>query len=58
MNPWGFEEYLSERSLAKTTIKYKIRLIRYLEIRFNLWDSEAIGEHIKKLDSSKRRKNK
>ena len=57
MNAWGFEEYLQERGLAKTTIEYKLRLIRYLEIRFNLWDSEAIREHIKKLDCNKRRKN-
>ncbi len=55
--PWGFEDYLKDKGLAETTIEYKLGLIRYLELRFNLYESEAIREHIKRLTCSKRRKN-
>ena len=56
-NPQPFLEFLHDRELAETTIETKLRLIRYLELRFNLWDTESIREHIKKLECSKRRKN-
>jgi len=37
-----FDEFLKAKELAPTTISYKIGLIRHLELRFNLWDSEII----------------
>ena len=52
-----FECYLRGRGLAETTIEYKLRLIRYLELRFNLYDSESIREHIKAVECNGRRKN-
>ena len=53
----NFKEYLSEKGLAETTIEAKLLLIRYLEKHFNLWDSEAIKEHIRTVVCCKRRKN-
>jgi hypothetical protein len=53
----SFADFLKDKELAPTTIKYKIGLIRYLELRFNLWDAESIKSHIKSVQCSGRRKN-
>jgi len=52
-----FDEFLKAKGLAPTTISYKIGLIRHLELRFNLWDSEIIKEYIRNYKCSGRRKN-
>ena len=52
-----FEGYLRERGLAVTTIKYKVGLIRHLELRFNLWESDVIRNYIRDVECSPRRKN-
>ena len=52
-----FDEFLKAKELAPTTISYKIGLIRHLELRFNLWDSEIIKEYIRNYKCSGRRKN-
>ena len=38
-------------------MEHKLRLVRYLERRFNLWESDAIREHIKRCSFRNRRKN-
>jgi len=38
-------------------MEYKLRLIRHLELRFNLWDSESISNYIQTYKCSNRRKN-
>ncbi|MCK4827654.1 hypothetical protein KA005_68635, partial [bacterium] len=53
----SFEEYLHEKGLAETTIEYKLRLIRYLELRLNRYDSDSIKEHLRNNSCSNRRKN-
>ena len=53
----GFEEFLKKKGLAETTIDNKRQLIRYLELRLNLWDSDGIREHIRTLACSKKRRN-
>jgi integrase len=52
-----FEAYLRGKGLAETTIGYKLRLIRHLELRFNLWDSDSIKQYIRNYSCSGRRKN-
>ena len=52
-----FSEYLRDRRLADTTIEYKLRLIRHLELRFNLWESDTIREYLKNYSCGGRRKN-
>ena len=52
-----FEEYLREKELAETTIEYKLRLIRHLELRFNLWNGDSIKQYLRKYSCSGRRKN-
>ena len=53
----SFEDYLKDRGLASTTIESKLCMVRHLELRFNLWDSEAIREYIKRYECTGRRKN-
>ncbi len=38
-------------------MEYKLRLVRYLELRFNLWESDAIREYLKGYSCGNRRKN-
>ena len=52
-----FTEYLKDRRLAETTIEYKLRLVRHLELRFNLWDTESIRNYITDAEFGNRRKN-
>jgi hypothetical protein len=52
-----FEQYLKGKGLAETTIRYKLRLIQHLELRFNLWNAKAIRNYIRNYDCSNRRRN-
>ena len=52
-----FVGYLRARRLADTTVEYKLRLIRHLELRFNLWDTESIKDYIRDGECGSRRKN-
>jgi len=41
----------------ESTIQFKIKIVKQLERRFNLWDSEKVREYIKASKSTNRRKN-
>jgi integrase len=56
-NPQPFKEYLEDLRLAQSTIQYKQRLIRHLELRFNLYNSDAIKAYIRRSKWGSRRKN-
>jgi hypothetical protein len=43
--------------LIESTVQFKIKIVKQLEFRFNLWDSENIKTYIKKSMSTNRRKN-
>jgi integrase len=57
MNPLLFDEYLKKKGLMETTIQFKLKIIRQLEKRFNLWESELVRNHISNSSWSNRRKN-
>jgi integrase len=52
-----FVEYLQSKRLAESTVQAKIKIVRHLEKRFNLWESEKIKAYIEKADWGGRRKN-
>jgi integrase len=52
-----FVEYLQSKRLAESTVQAKIKIVRHLEKRFNLWDSDKIRDYIEKSDWGGRRKN-
>jgi hypothetical protein len=56
-NPLPFRDRLEDKRLAPSTVEYKLRLIRHLELRFNLYDMESIREYIKRASWGARRKN-
>jgi hypothetical protein len=53
----SFDEYLRDRELAESTLKTKVKLIRFLEKRLNLWDSDLVKQFIKQHAWGGKRKN-
>jgi integrase len=52
-----FGEYLNTKRLAPSTVQAKIKIVRHLEKRFNLWDSDKVKAYIEKSNWGGRRKN-
>ena len=53
----GFEEYLKGKRLEESTIEAKLKLVKHLNTKFNLWDSDLIREYIYNAEWGGRRKN-
>jgi len=53
----GFKEYLNGKRLEESTIEAKLKLVKHLNIKFNLWDSDLIREYIYNAEWGGRRKN-
>jgi integrase len=53
----SFREYLRDKQLKSSTIKTKIKVLKTLRNRVNLWDSELVTNAIKKANWVNRRKN-
>ncbi len=53
----SLEIYLKGKGLAETTIESKLLLIRHLELRYNLWDTESIRNYIRDANCVPKRKN-
>ena len=53
----GFDEYLRDKGLSKSTILTKVKLAKMLSKRLNLWDSDAVREFIHTYDWGAKRKN-
>ncbi len=54
----SLEIYLKGKGLAATTIEAKLALIRHLELRYNLYDTENIRNYIRDADCVPKRKNR
>jgi integrase len=53
----GFVEYLKGKRLEESTIEAKLKLVKHLNTKFNLWDSDLIREYIYNAEWGGRRKN-
>jgi integrase len=54
----GYQEYLRDRGLRDSTIETKTKLIHILRKRVgSLWDSDKVGQHIRRAQWDGRRKN-
>jgi integrase len=53
----SFDEYLRNKELAESTIKTKVKLIRFFEKRLNLWDSDSVKQFIHQYTWGGKRKN-
>ena len=58
LNPTSsFDEYLRDKELAESTVRTKVKLIRFLEKRLNLWDSDSVKQFIHNHAWGGKRKN-
>jgi len=53
----GFDDYLLEKGLSKSTIKTKIKLVKFLQKRLNLWNADSVKKFISNYNWGAKRKN-
>ena len=52
-----FIVYLKAKRLEESTLEAKVKLVKHLASKYNLWDSDSVREYIYKAEWGGRRKN-